>query len=94
MKVYPCSGKLSYLHKKLVGKHLSFNYCCEEHDFAYDEGGTIEDRKLADIRFRDCILSYKQVGFKKYWLFVVGWIIYYTVRVFGCFRFNYIESTK
>ena len=89
MQKYPCSGRLSYIHKKLLGKHLSFNFCCEEHDFAYGEGGTKADRKLADIRFRRCIQTYSKSRLKRAWLWLAGWVIYATVRIFGKNRSNY-----
>ena len=29
--------------------------CCVEHDMAYWKGGTVEERKAADLKFRECI---------------------------------------
>jgi hypothetical protein len=29
--------------------------CCVEHDVAYWKGGTAEERKAADLKFRECI---------------------------------------
>ena len=29
--------------------------CCVEHDVAYWKGGTVDERKAADLKFRECI---------------------------------------
>ena len=34
---------------------FNFRHCCVEHDRAYWRGGSREQRKAADIAFRDCI---------------------------------------
>ena len=31
--------------------------CCVEHDVAYWQGGTAEEREAADLKFRECILE-------------------------------------
>tara|TARA_Y100000588_G_scaffold301819_1_gene323841 strand:- start:405 stop:875 length:471 start_codon:yes stop_codon:yes gene_type:complete len=31
--------------------------CCFEHDLAYWRGGTVAERKAADIKFRECVLK-------------------------------------
>ena len=50
--------------------------CCTEHDVAYWRGGTAEERKAADIRFRECIL--KKTGDK-----VLARTMYEAVRAGG-----------
>lgn len=83
-----CSGGLSWLHIKLFGCDIACVYCCDEHDVAYFEGGSPEDRKLADKRLRLCV---QQAGkftgwrgaFRKAWRFALSWIMYAAVRLFG-----------
>lgn len=83
-----CSGGLSWLHIKLFGREIACTYCCNEHDVAYYEGGSPEDRKLADNRLRLCV---QQAGkftgwrgpFRRIWRFTLSWIMYAAVRLFG-----------
>ncbi len=70
-----CSGGVSWLHKRLFGRDVACVYCCDEHDLAYYEGGTAEDRRLADQRLRECVI---EAGFP-----VPAWLMWAAVRVFG-----------
>lgn len=36
---------------------IDFICCCVEHDFIYWQGGTIEERREADMVFRQCIID-------------------------------------
>lgn len=83
-----CSGGLSWLHKKLFGREIACTFCCDEHDVAYFEGGTTKDRRRADQRLRLCVQKAgKFAGWRKYprkiWRFVLSWIMYAAVRLFG-----------
>ena len=83
-----CSGGLSWLHKKLFGRAIACTYCCDEHDVAYEEGSTEKDRKIADTRLRLCTQtagSFKgwRGPFRRVWRFILSWILYAAVRLFG-----------
>lgn len=83
-----CSGKLSWLHKKLFGREIACTYCCDEHDVAYYEGGSRHDRKRADRRLRSCVqragsFSGWRGPFRRVWRFCLSWIMYAAVRLFG-----------
>ena len=56
---------------------------CKNHDLLYWEGGSEEDRKSADIKFR------KELNQKVIFL---GWIYYFVVRFFAKSRFEYREK--
>ncbi len=88
-----CSGKLSWLHRKLFGREIACTYCCDEHDLAYFEGGTAEDRKAADWRFRLCIQSAGKFNgwrgpLRRVWRFTLSWMMYAAVRLFGSRYWN------
>lgn len=88
-----CSGKLSWLHKKLFGREIACTYCCDEHDLAYYEGGTAQDRKLADIRLRLCVQTAGNFSGwrgppRRVWRFCLAWVMYGAVRAFGSRYFN------
>ena len=74
-----CSGGVSWFYRKFLRREVSFLYCCDEHDLAYEEGGSKDDRRLADRRFRECM---KESGrpFKAwlFWVFVRagGWLFW------------------
>jgi hypothetical protein len=83
-----CSGGLSWLHRKLFGREIACTYCCDEHDVAYFEGGTQEDRRRADQRLRLCVQQAGQFGgwrgpLRRAWRFALSWIMYAAVRLFG-----------
>lgn len=77
-----CSGGVSWFYRTFLGRDIGCRYCCDEHDLAYDEGGSHKDRALADRRFRVCI---KESGRPvRAWLFwaavrLGGWM-YWTTR--------------
>ena len=54
---------------------FGFDHCCIEHDRAYWLGGTSEERKAADLAFRDCIHS---AGHP-----ILAGIYYWAVRIGG-----------
>lgn len=56
-------------------RDLGCRECCVEHDKAYWEGVTEEDREAADQRLRECIQA---KGNPFYWL--LGWIRFGGVR--------------
>ena len=37
---------------------MKIEFCCDEHDLAYEEGGTEADRKFADLKLKECIELY------------------------------------
>lgn len=47
---YGCTG-ISWLFKKMLPGHT----CCEEHDVAYDQGGTISWKFQVDAKLVRCI---------------------------------------
>ena len=55
--------------------------CCRLHDIAYQEGGTEDDRMVADVEFRDCIRGEGRP--------IVAAIYYSGVRLFGWLFFSY-----
>lgn len=76
-----CSGGVSWFYRIILGSPPCWEYCCDEHDLAYDEGGTAKDRSLADRRLRDCL---GMAGYP-----VRGWIYWVAVRLFGGSHFNW-----
>lgn len=40
------------------GNRILWCDCCQEHDFAYWQGGSAEERKLADTVLHDCVLRW------------------------------------
>ena len=54
---------------------FNFKHCCDEHDIAYWKGGSLAQRKKADIEFRQCIANSNQ--------FLLAGIYYFGVRVGG-----------
>lgn len=70
-----CSGGVSWFYRVFLGAPPRWEYCCDEHDFAYEEGGAPADRALADRRLRSCIY---EAGYP-----VRAWLYWGAVRVFG-----------
>lgn len=66
---------LSAPYQFLTKKPLPFRDCCVKHDEAFWYGGSKEEHRAADKRFRECI---KKSGFP-----VTAWILWAIVRVFG-----------
>lgn len=50
-----CSGGVTWFYKTFLGRDIGCRYCCDEHDLAYEEGGSWRDRLRADNRFFVCI---------------------------------------
>ena len=48
-----CTGLSWVWH--LFGSKLPAEDCCDEHDVAYDEGGTLRDKTLRDLTLAECI---------------------------------------
>ena len=74
-----CSGGVSWIYGKILKRDVPFLYCCDEHDLAYEEGGTRRDRALADRRFRDCVKDGGRPA--RAWLFwlavrLAGWLFW------------------
>ena len=70
-----CSGGLSWIYTLLTGRDVPCRYCCDEHDLAYEEGGTSADRALADARLRMCV---REAGYP-----VAAWVMWACVRMAG-----------
>lgn len=68
-----CSGGVSRLWRLVTGNRPPFEWCCDEHDLAYDEGGNPDDRRLADRRLRECVAMSGHP--------VVAWIMWIGVRI-------------
>ena len=83
-----CSGGLSKVHRLLFGKDVAFVYCCNEHDLAYEEGGTERDRRLADKRLRRCIADSG-----RWWRRIVAWVVWFAVRLFGKRHWRYTDAS-
>lgn len=69
------AGVITKLWRLFARKPPEFNSCCDEHDLAYEQGGTAEVRKWADGLMRDCMT---RMGFK-----TRANIYYVAVRTFG-----------
>ena len=50
-----CSGPVSFFYEKILRRPFKLEYCCDEHDLAYDEGVTAKDKFVADYRFFICL---------------------------------------
>lgn len=75
-----CSGKISWLWRKVKGNGPAFEYCCDEHDLFYDQGGGWRERLFADRLLRDCMLE--NLRRRKRPLHP-AWVFYVAVRVCG-----------
>ncbi len=54
----------------------SWKQCCFEHDRQYWQGGSAEERLMADVRFRKCIYEINDSG-------ALSFVVYGAVRVGG-----------
>jgi hypothetical protein len=70
-----CSGLQSWLWKRFTRKGPPWEYCCDEHDVAYIEGGTLEWRKFHDLKLKECM---EKAGYPTW-----ANIYYWFVRAFG-----------
>ena len=50
-----CSGGISFFWRVVTGQPPKFEYCCDEHDTFYIQGGSEADRAFADGLLRDCL---------------------------------------
>jgi hypothetical protein len=66
---------------------LIFNQAAKRHDFAYWRGGTEEDRKDADRRFKkDCLQEAKERSFLLRPFYTsIAYLYYYAIKVFKLF---------
>ena len=69
------TGGISKLWKLCTGKLPPFEMCCDEHDLAYDQVETEEDRKWADEHLQRCMAAN---GYPK-----LGKVFEIAVRYFG-----------
>lgn len=79
-----CSGGVSFFYNLVMRKKMKIEFCCDEHDLAYEEGGTEADRKFADLKLKECIELY---GYSK----ILSNIFWIGVRIFGKSHFNYTK---
>lgn len=80
MAVNGCSCGVSWLWRVFTGAPPSFEYCCDEHDLFYDQGGSGADRLFADRLFLACMLADLQTRGKGP---ALGRLFYRGVRAFG-----------
>ena len=73
---------------------LIFKKAAEYHDFAYWRGGTEQDRKEADKRFkRDCVdAAWNQKARSFLFYISAAYIYYYAVKFLGKYSFIYREE--
>lgn len=70
-----CSGGMSFLWKKVLGRVPPWEEECIEHDRAYHRGGSAKDRHDADLDLAEGVL---RKGYP-----ITGTLMYYAVRVGG-----------
>lgn len=68
---------------------VNINPCCYMHDWAYEKGGTEEDRARADKAFRVCIYNRFVKKRPRFLAWLVAWRHYIAVKRLGWTRFNY-----
>lgn len=51
----------------------SFEWCCDEHDLAYEEAESFKDKVIADWRLRQCIGG------------LTGWLVFLAVSTVGIY---------
>ena len=63
----------------------AFLACCAAHDISYAFVETADERRRADVGFRDCIIAKTEIeGPLWRWLWrVLAWVAYIGVRIFG-----------
>lgn len=79
-----CSGGLSWFYG-IAGRTLTCESCCDIHDIDYQLGGTAAERKIADIRLRDCVATsvVNKGWLARLWAKTRAWVMYVAVRMFG-----------
>ena len=70
-----CSGQQSKLWKMITGSGPAWEYCCDEHDLAYNQGGPLEWRAWADANLRKCMTRDGHP--------IDAWIYWIAVRLLG-----------
>ena len=68
-------GTVSIIWDALTGQRPPFHGCCNEHDLAYEQAETDDDRAWADKHLLRCM---KRRGWK-----YTGYAFYAAVRLFG-----------
>jgi len=73
-----------------------FTASCRRHDFAYTRGGHEAARKMADMGFLKAMLADVAMAAVVYrpFLWLLAWVFYALVHVFGKHRFNYGEPLR
>lgn len=74
-EVNGCLGGISSFYNNILGFPPEWEWCCDEHDVAYNEGGSSDDRALADKRLRNCISG---SGHN-----IRAWVYWAAVRIFA-----------
>ena len=88
-----CDGVWKFLKPP---HHKFFVKECEEHDHAYNIGGSKADRKKADRTLFNQMTKSSLIHFKErktsslYWFITLSFIYYKAVRIFGKKQFNHI----
>lgn len=70
-----CSGGITWFYRTFLGRDIGCQYCCDEHDLAYHDGGSAADRALADYRFWACMVDSGRAG--------RAFLFWLAVRCFG-----------
>lgn len=68
-------GTVSHVWLVATGRRPPFEGCCDEHDLAYEQATTAEERAWADAHFRRCTARH---GYH-----VSGAMMWAAVRIFG-----------
>jgi len=68
-------GELSKVWKLFSGSFPPFSLCCDEHDLAYEQVNSEEDRLWADVQFLRCMNAN---AYPK-----AGYICFSIIRLFG-----------
>ncbi len=68
-------GTLSKIWERITGHVPPFEICCQEHDLAYSQIETAEDRAWADANFLRCVRIH---GYPR-----LGYFLWLIVRLFG-----------
>lgn len=76
-----CSGGVTWFYNRFMSRDIGCRYCCDEHDVAYHEGGSWADRRLADRRFRECMIDSGRP--------VRAWLFWAAVRLFAARFWNH-----
>ena len=75
-----CSGYITRLCRKLLGRNPKFQECCYSHDELYYFGGNFLDRFIAGLILMKCVWKYNKL---------MSPIMFIGVRIFGCNCFTF-----